>query len=82
MAVYLKAVLGADLRVASVLVHSRSVKVLVEGPKWYHWSHLVTVALPPPLRDFIVAFDESVYPDLLREESTAILPTCGRRSTP
>jgi hypothetical protein len=54
VAVYLNAVLGADLRVASVLVHSHSVQVLAEGPRWYQLSHLVTVALSPSLRDFIV----------------------------
>ena len=80
VAVYLKAILGTDLRVTLVLVHSRRVKVLVDEPRWYRPSHLVTVTLPRPLRDFIVAFDESVYPDLLREESTDIARR--RESTP
>jgi hypothetical protein len=43
VAVYLKAILGADPRVVSVLVHRRRIKVLVDEPKWYRLSHLVTV---------------------------------------
>jgi hypothetical protein len=77
VAVYLRAVLGADLRVESLFVRSRDVKVRTDEPKRFHLPHLVTVALPQPICQFIVAFDEAVYPDLLREEPSHISPRSG-----
>jgi hypothetical protein len=76
VAIYLKAVLNADLRIASLVVESRDVKVRIEGSKWFHF-HIATVALPQPIRQFIVAFDEAVYPDLLRKESSESSPRSG-----
>jgi hypothetical protein len=75
LAVYLKAVLGGDQRVSSVLVRRRDVEVLVDERKLYRVAHRVRISLPQPIRDFIVAFDVSAYPALLRETTTQDVPS-------
>ncbi len=67
VAIYLGAVLGADTRIKSLAVQSGDVKVLVEEPKWFHLPNVVRVQLPKAVRQFIEAFDQAVYPDLIRE---------------
>jgi hypothetical protein len=37
----------------------------------------MTIALPEPAREFIVAFDEAVYPDLIRDEMIEARPQPG-----
>jgi hypothetical protein len=68
IAVYLTAVLGADLRVRSLAVESAAVRVRLEGSRRIHWPRFVTVRLPEPVREFIVAFDQALYPAMIRAE--------------
>ena len=68
IAVYLTAVLGADLRVRSLAVESAAVRVRLEGSRRFHWPRFVTVRLPEPVREFIVAFDQALYPAMIRAE--------------
>jgi hypothetical protein len=68
IAVYLRAVIGGDRRVRSITVHGSTVKVqLGERTRW-RWPNLVSVLLPDPVRKFISAFDQVIYPDLVRPE--------------
>jgi hypothetical protein len=68
VALYLKAVLGADERVRSLDVKNRDLEIRVDRPTLFRWTRIVTIPLPEPVREFIVAFDEAVYPDLIRDE--------------
>jgi hypothetical protein len=75
VAVYLRAVMGADRRIRSFAVQSGDVKVLVDEPKWFRLPNVVRVLLPAPVRDFIAAFDGRVYPDLvLRDRASSSMP--------
>jgi hypothetical protein len=79
--VYLKAVLNADPRIESLLVGGGDVTVHVKNPKWLPRTRFVKISLTPPVRQFVVAFDEGVYPDLLRNDAkTAAWPE--RRGSP
>lgn len=69
VAVYLKAVLGSDQRIHSLAVQSSNVKVVTDQPRRLHPRTWVTVWLPEPVRQFIVAFDGAAYPDLVRKGS-------------
>ena len=42
----------------------------LDEPTRFHRLNLVTVLLPEPVRQFIVAFDEAVYLTLIREGSS------------
>lgn len=75
IALYLKAVLGADRRVRSLDVKNSGVTVRIDGSR--RWSRSMTIALPEPAREFIVAFDEAVYPDLIRDEMIEARPQPG-----
>lgn len=61
LAVYLRAVLGADPRVRSVAVTDRWVNV---GTAWR--THLVVE--PPAVRTFIHLFDAGRFPELVRSD--------------
>lgn len=65
VAVYLGAVISVDTRVRSVKVCKSEVLVERTGL----WRRSVIVALPAPVRDFIVAFDAQHYPALLRDQA-------------
>ncbi len=68
VAVYLRAVLGTDPRVQSFTVGRVAVKLHTsERRQWTHRPSFVRVRLPDPVRQFISAFDEGFYPDLIRE---------------
>lgn len=57
---YLQLMVGADPRVCQVDVHRRSVRLALTGIR-----RSLTVALPPPARLFVDAFDAGGYPDLV-----------------
>lgn len=61
IAVYLRAVMTSDTRVRSVSVGNTSVMVAPDQ----RWRRSVAVPLPSPVRQFIEAFDERRYPDLV-----------------
>lgn len=62
MAMYLRAVMQADARVASVRVfHDR---VVVATPGQFR-QHRVVVPLPAPVRAFVSGFDAQRYPELV-----------------
>ncbi len=65
IAVYLRAVVGADHRIRAVAVQRDDVKVLTERAR-FNLPNVVTVRLPEPVRRFIEAFDEAAYPNLIR----------------
>lgn len=64
VAVYLKAVIGADPEVRSVHV-SRS-DAIIDTARW--WRPRIVVRLPDSVRRFVAAFDERRYPELVRAE--------------
>jgi hypothetical protein len=66
VASYLGAVLGADPRVRSLTTGQSQVKITVNGPLPFLPPAVVRVALPQPVRQFIVAFDRGMYPMLVR----------------
>ncbi|HXW34884.1 MAG TPA: hypothetical protein VEJ87_09930 [Acidimicrobiales bacterium] len=61
VAVYLRAVMTSDNRVRSVSVGNTSVMIAPEQ----RWRRSVAVPLPPPVRQFIEAFDERRFPELV-----------------
>ena len=67
IAVYLKAILGTERRVNSLVVNRKYVMVLLGGLGRFHWHNVVKVQLPQPVCQFIVAFDGGAYPELVRE---------------
>ncbi|HLI16275.1 MAG TPA: hypothetical protein VKV23_09525 [Acidimicrobiales bacterium] len=62
VAVYLRAILGADERVRSLQVSESNV-LIRPSPRW---RLAVVVPLPQPVREFIAAFDAERFPTLLR----------------
>ena len=69
VAAYLGAVVAADPRIKSLAVQADAVKVLLAEPTRFQWLNLVRVLLPEPVRQLISAFDQAVYPDLIRDGS-------------
>ncbi len=67
VALYLGAVLGSDSRVQSVAVGSNCLKASTtpSTPFYFHGTMLVPV--PKPVGQFIAAFDDGRYPELVRE---------------
>jgi hypothetical protein len=61
VAVYLRAVLGADPRVRSLKVTERSIRVSLTGRR-----RRVQVPSPPPVRAFVESFDHGLFPSLIR----------------
>jgi hypothetical protein len=70
VAVYLGAVIGADPQVRSVKVGRA--EVVITPKRW--WGRSIVVPIPPPAREFVVAFDAGRFPKLLR---TASQPGCS-----
>jgi hypothetical protein len=70
IALYLGAVLGTDSRIQSVTVGTNCLKAstLQSTPFYFYGTMLVPV--PKPVGQFIAAFDEGCYPELVREQAT------------
>jgi hypothetical protein len=66
VASYLGAVLGADPRVRSLTTGQSLVKVVVDGPVAFLPPAVARVRLPQPVRQFIAAFDQGMFPMLVR----------------
>jgi hypothetical protein len=77
VALYLGAVLGGDLRVQSLAVHRGNVKIRMDGSTWFRWPRIIKVSLPRAVQEFIEAFDEALYPDLIRDEAPIAPPHSG-----
>jgi len=71
IAVYLKAILGTERRVRSLAVKCNCVMVFLDEAKRFHWRSVVTIELPEPVGEFVVAFDQGAYPELTRKGSRA-----------
>jgi hypothetical protein len=71
---YLHAVVGGDPRVGKVKVGLY--KAVVNGPRWYR---PVTVALPTPVRLFVLAFDSGHYAQLISRSNA---PSTSDRGEP
>jgi hypothetical protein len=70
VAVFVKAVVGADPRVRTVTVYNAC--LAVRGPS--RWRRPLDVHLPAPVRGFIVAFDAERFPALMPARSTLPIP--------
>jgi hypothetical protein len=66
VATYLRAVLGADRRVRSLTTGQSQVKIVVNGAIPFLPPAIVRIELPPPVRQFTMAFDRGMYPMLVR----------------
>jgi hypothetical protein len=62
LASYLHVVLESDARVRRVKVGVAGVEIT--GGGW--WPHRTVIAHTPAIRDFVRAFDQGIYPGLLR----------------
>ena len=62
LAAYLHVVLGGDSRVRRVKVGTAGVEIW--GGAW--WPRRVSVPLPTAVRNFVGAFDQGIFPRLLR----------------
>ena len=67
IAVYLRAVIGADPDVRSLDVMADG--VVITPPK--RWSPSISVGLSPAVRTFVVGFDRHDYPTLVRADPRA-----------
>ena len=67
IAVYLRAVVGADPDVRSLDVMADG--VVITPPR--RWVPSISVGLSPAVRSFVVAFDRNDYPALVRVEAPA-----------
>lgn len=61
VALYLHAILGPEARIRSVRVDRTTVRVIAGRP-----SLPMSIKLPDAVRTFIRAFDERLYPELIR----------------
>ncbi|HEX4244691.1 MAG TPA: hypothetical protein VHY77_03915 [Acidimicrobiales bacterium] len=74
IALYLGAVLGTDSRIHSITVGTNCLKAstLQSTPFYFYGTMLVPV--PKPVGQFITAFDEGRYPELVRVPATSPQP--------
>lgn len=79
VAVYLRATLGTEQRVKSLAIKCNCVMIFLDGPRRFHWRNVVKVELPEPVCQFILAFDQGAYPNLVR--GSGPLPRHSESST-
>lgn len=80
VAMYLGAVLGADSRIQSVTVGSNCLKAATLQATPFYFYGTMLIPVPKPVGQFIAAFDEGLYPELVRED--AVTPTRDGRRLP
>ena len=69
IALYLGAVLGADSRMESVAVGSNCLKASTKQSTPFSLFHgTMLIPVPKAVGQFIAAFDEGCYPELVRDE--------------
>jgi hypothetical protein len=74
VAVYLRAVVGSDKRVRSIAVQRGRVRIRMARSLRFLPHRPVLVPLTGAVREFISAFDEEFYPELIRGGRRQSLP--------
>jgi hypothetical protein len=69
VAMYLGAVLGADSRIHSVTVGSNCLKAATKQATPFYFYGTMLIPVPKAVGQFIAAFDEGRYPELVREDA-------------
>jgi hypothetical protein len=69
VAMYLGAVLGADSRIQSVTVGSNCLKAATKQATPFYFYGTMLIPVPKAVGQFIAAFDEGCYPELIREDA-------------
>jgi hypothetical protein len=70
VAMYLGAILGADSRIQSVTVGSNCLKAATMSATPFYFYGTMLIPVPKAVGQFIAAFDEGLYPELVREDAT------------
>lgn len=78
VAMYLGAVLGADSRIQSVTVGSNCLKAATRQTAPFYFYGTMLIPVPKAVGQFIAAFDDGRYPELIREDAAT---DSGRRNT-
>ncbi len=77
IACFLGVVVGGDSRVNSLSVQCSRVRVTTGGAT-FPLRRAVSVPLPAPVRQFVMAFDAGVYPSLITSESQDLPQASGK----